>query len=683
MLANRKTIAETGYAQMRWVVLLLAAAVVLPTVCLLWFMNRTVQNERLAIRQRLLDSYRNSLTILKEYNEDIWLKLTEIPAQQSLQYSPEAFLKALVRTKNYGKGDYDHGDAILVYDANGMLAYPLMEETAGEVAEFDRNLSSLEFTQKDYAAAAGQYRAAADKTGDETARLRLLAAVVRNLAKAGSAAEALEQCAQILRTAKPRNAVQRNMVMQLRLLQLTICKNAGCDDYPQLLDRFLEDLTDWDAGPDYSSSPLADSVAPTASTVFLLKKAVALADESNIRIEPAKIRFARKLIAAHTIAMDLASKYPNASAIEDWPEKTAHTLTPKNDLFGYVINSANAKILIVFNADNLRIFFEIYSTRSMPKDLDYSLTNETGFQVVGSDPAGRRPLLESPVNKYFPRWDIAVFLKDNNLFKSAARRKTAVYIWAGTLTIVLILGVGGLAGRVLGRQMKLNRLKNDFIATVTHELKTPLASMRVLADTLLEGNYKDPGQAREYLELICKENKRLTSLIDNFLTFSRMERNKHAFDIVPTDPAEIARTAADAVRTKLEKGRCELTIDIEPSLPRITADADAIVTAIINLLDNACKYSRDDRTISLKVFAVNGSVAFSVSDNGIGIPKREVNKIFRRFYQVDRTLSRRVEGAGLGLAIVKFIIDAHDGSICVGSIPGRGSTFTVRLPAVT
>jgi signal transduction histidine kinase len=271
-------------------------------------------------------------------------------------------------------------------------------------------------------------------------------------------------------------------------------------------------------------------------------------------------------------------------------------------------------------------------------------------------------------------------LKDADVFKRAASRQVAVYTWTGALVIVLILAAGGFAGQVVGHQMKLNRLKNDFIATVSHELKTPLASMRVLVDTLLEGNYKSQEQATEYLQLVSHENERLSRLIDNFLTFSRMERDKQAFEMLEISPAAIARRAAEAVKTRFEQGRCKFDVNIDEDLPDVLADHDAMVTALVNLLDNAYKYSYDDRRIELKVFAEHGSVCFRVVDNGMGLSRRAARKIFDRFYQVDRSLTRGIEGCGLGLSIVKFIVDAHKGSISVDSKPGKGSIFTVKLP---
>jgi len=148
-----------------------------------------------------------------------------------------------------------------------------------------------------------------------------------------------------------------------------------------------------------------------------------------------------------------------------------------------------------------------------------------------------------------------------------------------------------------------------------------------------------------------------------------------------TSPAAIARDAAEAVKTKFSKGQCRFEVNIHGDLPDVTADRDAMVTVLVNLLDNSYKYSYDDKRIELIVSSEDGSVSFCVSDNGAGMSRRAVKKIFKRFYQVDRSLARNAEGCGLGLSIAKFIVDAHKGSITVSSKPGEGSIITVRLPA--
>jgi signal transduction histidine kinase len=290
------------------------------------------------------------------------------------------------------------------------------------------------------------------------------------------------------------------------------------------------------------------------------------------------------------------------------------------------------------------------------------------------------PFNAAALPQSFPGWKVELYFQGGNVFEKAASRQIAVYTWTGFLVILFILIVSAFATRAIGRQIRLNEMKNDFIATVSHELKTPLASMRVLVDTLLEGNIKDEAQVSKYLQLTAKENERLTRMIDNFLTFSRMERNKVAFTLVDAAPALMASDAVASVKTKYETHHCHLDQDIADNLPEIQADHDAMVTVLVNLLDNACKYTGDDKRVSLRVFADDGCVCFAVTDNGIGLARRHLRKIFDRFYQVDSSLARKAEGCGLGLSIVKFIVDAHHGKIAVDSKPGQGSTFTVRLP---
>jgi len=320
-----------------------------------------------------------------------------------------------------------------------------------------------------------------------------------------------------------------------------------------------------------------------------------------------------------------------------------------------------------------------YKENFRDSDVVYRILDDTGSFVTGTEKPASKPFVDTSVGRHFPGWKVELYFKGWDVFEKAERKQIAVYTWTGVLVIVLILAAGGLAGQAVNKQIKINKLKNDFIATVSHELKTPLASMRVLVDTLLEGNYKDQQQVQEYLELTSKENERLSRLIDNFLTFSRMERNKQAFEVVQTNPAVIARGAAEAVKTKFANRRCKFEVNISEDLPYVMADRDAMVTVLVNLLDNAYKYSYDDKKIMLRVYSQDDSVCFSVSDNGTGMSNRAVKKIFNRFYQVDRSLSRRAEGCGLGLSIAKFIADAHKGSISVDSKPGEGSTFTICL----
>jgi signal transduction histidine kinase len=204
--------------------------------------------------------------------------------------------------------------------------------------------------------------------------------------------------------------------------------------------------------------------------------------------------------------------------------------------------------------------------------------------------------------------------------------------------------------------------------------------MRVLVDGLLADEQVDPLKTREYLELLSAENTRLTRLIENFLTFSRLERGRHQFAFAAAPATAILDDALGAVRDRLPAG-CDLRVEIEPDLPPLIADREALVTAVVNLLDNAVKYTPGEKRIVLRAHRHGaGVIAVSVGDNGIGIPAREQRRIFRRFYRVDQRLARDTGGVGLGLSIVDHIIRAHGGSVAVESAPGAGSTFTLQLP---
>jgi signal transduction histidine kinase len=302
------------------------------------------------------------------------------------------------------------------------------------------------------------------------------------------------------------------------------------------------------------------------------------------------------------------------------------------------------------------------------KAVEFHLTPPNVRTFAESVPAG--PMLSG--------WQLSLTVRDPKFLDQAARSRMASYLWAGYLVIALMVITGLIAGQFFRTQLRLARLKTDLVAAVSHELKTPLSSMRLLVDSLLADDKLDPQKTRDYLQLMSSENTRLTRLVENFLTFARIERNRQRFDFHSIDPAEVANSATGILRE-----RFQAEVDIESDLPRIRADPDALLTALVNLLDNAYKYTPNEKRIRLTVRAEGDEVVFAVEDNGIGIAAREHKRIFRRFYQVDSRLARETGGCGLGLSIVDSIVRAHGGSVRVTSQVGSGSTFRVCLPCRT
>ncbi len=330
----------------------------------------------------------------------------------------------------------------------------------------------------------------------------------------------------------------------------------------------------------------------------------------------------------------------------------------------------------------------LYSTAALRAALDEimrdpALTSEVRIAVIapGEDAITDATLVTTSLAPQFTGWRLALTLDDQKLFASTADRRIESYLWIGSAVIAAMTVLGVFLARSFGRQVQLARLKNDLVATVSHELKTPLTAMRALVETLLDAEKFDEKTTREYLQLLATENARLSRLIENFLTFSRLERNKFHFHFATVAPAQVIANAVTAFGERAHQPGCTLETKVADPLPALHADADALTTALLNLLDNAWKYSGDKKHLTLRAEQRNGSVRFAVEDNGLGLSPREQSRVFERFYQTDQRLARTAGGCGLGLSIVSSIVAAHRGKVGVVSEPGRGSTFTIEIPA--
>jgi signal transduction histidine kinase len=250
------------------------------------------------------------------------------------------------------------------------------------------------------------------------------------------------------------------------------------------------------------------------------------------------------------------------------------------------------------------------------------------------------------------------------------------------IALILVIFAGVLISlRNIGREIELAKLKNDFVANVTHELKTPLTSIRMFSEMLKLGRVPSDVKRQEYYNLIAAESERLTRLINNILDFARIEEGRKEYKMEAMDAASVVSKAVESFRPFAEGKGFEIRFDAAKDLPPVRADADAVAQAVINLLSNAQKYSGDSRIIEVNVFSYEDGVAVRVTDHGIGISREEQAKLFEKFYRVGDHLSSEVAGTGLGLTLVDRIVKAHGGDVGVQSAPGEGSAFTIYLPA--
>jgi signal transduction histidine kinase len=253
------------------------------------------------------------------------------------------------------------------------------------------------------------------------------------------------------------------------------------------------------------------------------------------------------------------------------------------------------------------------------------------------------------------------------------------FVILGSLSLLMGAGLI-LTYRNVARELALAKLKSDFVSNVSHELRTPLALIRLYAETLELGRISTAGKQQEYYEIIRKESERLTSLINNILDFSRIESGKKEYTFRETNVADLVRTTLESYRFEIEQNGFEFEEKIDNDVPPMWIDREAIARSLLNLVNNAVKYSSNEKYLGVRLYRHSNGVNLEVVDHGIGIPAKEHLKIFEKFYRVGDPLVHNTKGSGLGLSLVRHIVQAHGGEVAVESAPGKGSRFIITLP---
>ncbi len=288
------------------------------------------------------------------------------------------------------------------------------------------------------------------------------------------------------------------------------------------------------------------------------------------------------------------------------------------------------------------------------------------------------PEVERNLEGAFPGLTLAIKMHGTTLKEVANRFMRTNFLILGGLTFLLAGGLG-LTYRNVSKEMALAKLKSDFVSNVSHELRTPLSLIRLYAETLEMGRMVSPDKYQEYYQIIRKESERLTALINNILDFSRIEAGRKEYDFRETDVSELVRNTLESYKYQIEQQGFAFEEKIEP-VPPMRVDREALARSLVNLVNNALKYSQDRKFIGVNLYRKNGSVKLEVVDHGIGIPSQEQDRIFEKFYRVGDPLVHNTKGSGLGLSLVRHIVNAHGGDVSVDSTPGEGSTFTITLP---
>jgi signal transduction histidine kinase len=304
---------------------------------------------------------------------------------------------------------------------------------------------------------------------------------------------------------------------------------------------------------------------------------------------------------------------------------------------------------------------------------------------VSKSPAGftakwKRPFVATEIGELLPHWEVALYLSDPTQFKESARLVTVTLVLLITLALAAIMAGGYLVAIDTRRQLSLAQKKTDFVSNVSHELKTPLTSIRMFAELLAEERVKDPEKRSRYLRIIAGESERLARLVNNVLDFARIEKNRKTYDMRPADAYPVIHRVWESESDRLREAGFAVEWSNGHGPYPVICDDDALAQILVNLISNAEKYSPEKKEIMLRSDIERGMLAVSVLDRGAGIQKGMEKKIFEAFFRGSDSLSSGVQGSGLGLTLARRMARDQGGDVTYLAREGGGSVFTLRLP---
>ena len=355
-------------------------------------------------------------------------------------------------------------------------------------------------------------------------------------------------------------------------------------------------------------------------------------------------------------------------------------------IFGCLIESENLADLwpAAFPAIDASSFRERFAGRGAA-EFALALLDDKARPVATQPPGekGRdwkRPFVASEVGEALPHWETALYLQRPEQLRESARsvRRLLTFLIAGALAVIAC--GGWLVVADARRQLALAQQKTDFVSNVSHELKTPLTSIRMFAELMQRGNPGTVGKHPQYLRIIMVEAERLTRLINNVLDFARIERRQKRFDKKPLDFHEVIGRIWEGHELHLREAGFTTRWEAAPAPYPVIGDEDALAQILVNLLSNAEKYSGERKEVELQSYIDGARVCVSVVDRGTGVPAGEERKIFEAFYRAHDSLSSGIQGSGLGLTLAQRLAREHGGEILYQAREGGGSNFTLRLP---
>ena len=618
---------KKGNVLLYWVPALL---LLLPAIYVIVLLESTIDSERLALKNKIRETYKSSLIDTSKNLSEYWKLLED---------------EKVFNTKDPVEIITVSGaDSAIIYDSFGKMIFPIIDTGVKQTPIPKRFISARDkANRRDYINAINDLLFIAANNEDIREKGIALYEAAVLMQKIDKHEEALEICNKLIYQEMYRDIKNYNanlIYLDAMELLLELEPKAPNND-SQVLNKLYTLLNDYTRTDILTSQRLnlSTKVQKLYELSFPLQK-------------------------AESIALDLLKKSKN----QDRRNILQKTLI--KDMWQYTVNGSN---VLLFSGEKLsNILLSVLSDKG-----NIPTNTFVGFLLPGQE--AKDSIVHLDAANRMPGWRISLNFNDPGYMASLIQQRVKVYRYTSFIVIAFSLVLGVLFLRDMRRKLHLADLKNDLVANVTHELKTPLASSRLLLDTLITQPDLPREKIENYLTHLSKENSRLCRLVEHFLAFSKLEKNQYNFQIKTILLDEIIDDLNEAIQGRFPTQKQRINYECTEDEVFIKGDIQSLVTVIVNLLENALKFSEPDTKVYLKILKEDDKLKVSVRDEGIGISAKEQKKIFEQYYQADNRLSRKYEGSGLGLNIVKTVLDAHKSIINIDSNPNEGSCFSFEL----
>jgi len=697
----------------RRIILLFALGIVLPSVLLGFLAFRGIQNDRTLLEKERLEANRRIADqVIREVDKKISsveTALTSCAADAGREKSGSSVATSALREfeaehplveetfvlRQHSAIDYPAAKLLYLPDNGGPSVSHSLPPSEKVLAA-----QRLEFQEKDYPKALAAYRQALKKAGDPQSEGEILNAVARVQKKSGllrEAAATYERMSRDYGGVVISDGIPLGAAARLELATVLRDLNDGAVTVSALFELYKSLLRpDWSlekAQFEFFSARVKGALEEfLASTPSVPDRTSVKQDLERLETqEKQKRERTEKAIAFHAgavpaleaklagngkgaaggalrLAMDIGAY----SYLVSIPKPETEDLERQLETWGFILDIEKLRENILQPA-LLRY--------ASSEDISWVVKDREGSRVLASSnsPSGSVAVRMDFVSR-FPDWTLEFYQQPPDLLRTFLGSPRGIYSYmflliGGILVFGLVLTI-----RTVSHELELARMKSDLVSTISHEFKSPLAAIRQLAEMLHSGRLPSEERRQKYYDILLEQSERLSLLIDNVLNLARIEEGRKEFFFEAVELGVLMQQVVSSIREQVGHEGFEINLDAGKESVTAQVDREAFSQALANLLDNAVKYSGDSRRVMVRLSVEGEQAVIVVRDSGIGIRKDELDKVFERFYRCGDELTRTVRGTGLGLSLVKEIVAAHRGSVHVESEPGKGSTFSIRLP---